>query len=169
MNEHYQFKHGETDVPPAVVFLLVGVHLKCVWWRIILNIWWKIMLSLYILLQNRHGKTSPKNLVLVIQKWRLQIHLQRLLDPCTTDHILNLYADLISLYPSFRSLSHYRLTCLFCFIVFRPEKRKHKAMGSITEKNGSVEQRKRKRENKINALIPSSNERVTCHLVLLVV
>ncbi|KAF3957324.1 hypothetical protein CMV_017654 [Castanea mollissima] len=26
------------------------------------------------------------------------------------------------------------------------EKRKHKAMGSITEENGSVEQRKRKRE-----------------------
>ena len=42
-------------------------------------------------------------------------------------------------------------------------------MGSITEENGSIEQRKRKRENKINALIPSSNERVTCHLVLLVV
>nr|POE54764.1 hypothetical protein CFP56_46062 [Quercus suber] len=39
-----------------------------------------------------------------------------------------------------------------------PEKRKHKAMGFITEKNGSVEQRKRKREKKINALIPSSNE-----------
>ncbi|KAF3959189.1 hypothetical protein CMV_015978 [Castanea mollissima] len=39
------------------------------------------------------------------------------------------------------------------------EKRKHKAMGSITEENGSVEQRKRKREKKINALIPSSNER----------
>ncbi|KAK9987415.1 hypothetical protein SO802_032366 [Lithocarpus litseifolius] len=31
-------------------------------------------------------------------------------------------------------------------------------MGSITEKNGSVEQRKRKSEKKINALIPSSNE-----------
>ncbi|KAM3691117.1 hypothetical protein ACJW31_09G171500 [Castanea mollissima] len=39
-----------------------------------------------------------------------------------------------------------------------PEKRKHKAMGSITEENGSVEQRKTKREKKINALIPSSNE-----------
>nr|POE55575.1 hypothetical protein CFP56_73438 [Quercus suber] len=39
-----------------------------------------------------------------------------------------------------------------------PEKRKHKAMGSITVENGSVEQRKRKREKKINALIPSSNE-----------
>jgi len=37
-------------------------------------------------------------------------------------------------------------------------RRKHKAMGSITEKNGSVEQRKRKSEKKINALIPSSNE-----------
>ncbi|KAF3957325.1 hypothetical protein CMV_017654 [Castanea mollissima] len=73
------------------------------------------MLSLYILLQNCHWKTSPKNLVLVIQKGYLQIHLQRLLDTCTTDHILL-------------------------------EKRKHKAMGSITEENGSVEQRKRKRE-----------------------
>ena len=31
-------------------------------------------------------------------------------------------------------------------------------MGSITEENGSIEQRKRKREKKINALIPSSNE-----------
>ena len=31
-------------------------------------------------------------------------------------------------------------------------------MGSIIEENGSVEQRKRKREKKINALIPSSNE-----------
>ncbi|XP_030927327.1 uncharacterized protein LOC115953704 [Quercus lobata] len=38
------------------------------------------------------------------------------------------------------------------------EKRKHKAMGSVTKENGSVEQRKRKREKKINALIPSSNE-----------
>ena len=28
MNGHYQFKHGETDVPPAVDFLLVGVHLN---------------------------------------------------------------------------------------------------------------------------------------------
>ena len=32
-------------------------------------------------------------------------------------------------------------------------------MGSITEENGLVEQRKRKREKKINVLIPSSNER----------
>ena len=32
-------------------------------------------------------------------------------------------------------------------------------MGSIIEENGSVEQRKRKREKKINALIPSSNVR----------
>ena len=48
---------------------------------------------------------------------------------------------------------------IFCFIVFRPEKRKHKAMGSIIEENGLVEQRKRKKEKKINALIPSSNER----------
>nr|POF18969.1 rrp12-like protein [Quercus suber] len=40
------------------------------------------------------------------------------------------------------------------------EKRKHKAMSSIPEENGSVEQRKRKREKKNNAYarIPSSNE-----------
>ena len=31
-------------------------------------------------------------------------------------------------------------------------------MGAIAEKNGSVEQRERKREKKINAFIPSSNE-----------
>ena len=31
-------------------------------------------------------------------------------------------------------------------------------MGSIIEENGLVEQRKRKKEKKINALIPSSNE-----------
>ncbi|KAK9987418.1 hypothetical protein SO802_032369 [Lithocarpus litseifolius] len=43
--------------------------------------------------------------------------------------------------------------------VSMPENRKHKAMGSITEEKGSVEQRRRKREKKINALIPSSNER----------
>ncbi|KAK9987423.1 hypothetical protein SO802_032374 [Lithocarpus litseifolius] len=42
--------------------------------------------------------------------------------------------------------------------VSMPENRKHKAMGSITEEKGSVEQRRRKREKKINALIPSSNE-----------
>ncbi|KAM3691175.1 hypothetical protein ACJW31_09G175400 [Castanea mollissima] len=40
------------------------------------------------------------------------------------------------------------------------EKRKHKAMSSIPEENGSVEQRNRKREKKNNAYasIPSSNE-----------
>ena len=27
-NEHYWFKHGETDVPPAMVFLLLGVHFE---------------------------------------------------------------------------------------------------------------------------------------------
>ena len=32
-------------------------------------------------------------------------------------------------------------------------------MGAIAEKNGLIEQRERKREKKINALIPSSNER----------
>ena len=56
------------------------------------------------------------------------------------------------------SILSFRL--LFCFIVFRLEKRKHKAMSSIPEENGLVEQRKRKREKKNNAYsrIPSSNE-----------
>ena len=91
------------------------------------------------------AKRVPKNLMLVIQKWCMQIHLWSMKASGSMHNWSHFFMLLCSFDKSCSILSFY---LLFCYIVFRLEKRKHKAMSSIPEENGSVEQRKRKREEK---------------------